>query len=98
GKDEPVEACLRRALDVARRHGSRVLELRAAVGLARHLRDRGRPGEARTLLDEAHAWFAGAPPAAPHIVAARRLLAELAPASGPQADSKLNPNLSPLPI
>ena len=72
-----AEACLRRALDVAHAQGARLLELRAAVALARHCRERGRTAEARALLTAAHAWFVNRRPAAPEIVAAHRLLAEL---------------------
>ena len=81
GDDAAVEACLRRAVDVARRQGARVLELRAALGLARHWRERGRAAEARPVLAAAHDWFANVPLAVPHVVAARRLLDELGPAS-----------------
>jgi adenylate cyclase len=45
-----AEACFRRALDVARGQGAKSLELRAALSLARLLRDRGRPAEGRRLL------------------------------------------------
>src|SRR5262249_35647598 len=45
-----AEACFRRALDVARRQGAKSLELRAALSLARLLRDRGRPAEGHRLL------------------------------------------------
>jgi adenylate cyclase len=72
-----AEECLRRALDVARAQGARLVELRAAVALARHCRERGRSAEARALLTAAHAWFAERRPAAPEAVAAHRLLAEL---------------------
>jgi tetratricopeptide (TPR) repeat protein len=75
--DESAEDCLRRALDVARSQGSRMLELRAAVALARRWRERGRPAEARALVAETHACFAEAPPLVPDIRSARRLLAEL---------------------
>jgi DNA-binding winged helix-turn-helix (wHTH) protein/tetratricopeptide (TPR) repeat protein len=71
------EACLRRALDVAHAQGARLLELRAAMALARHCRGRGRTAEARALLTAAHAWFANRPPATPEIAAAHQLLAEL---------------------
>jgi predicted ATPase len=72
-----AEACLRRALDVAHAQGARLLELRAAVALARHCRERGRAEDARALLTAVHAWFVNRRPAAPEIVAARQLLAEL---------------------
>jgi tetratricopeptide (TPR) repeat protein len=74
--EKDVEDWLRRALDVARRQGARVLELRAAVALGRHWRQRGRVAEARTLVADAHAPFADGPAAIPDIAAARRLLAE----------------------
>jgi DNA-binding winged helix-turn-helix (wHTH) protein/tetratricopeptide (TPR) repeat protein len=77
GGADAAEACLRRALDVAHAQGARLLELRAAVAFARHCRDRRRTAEARELLTAAHAWFANRRPAAPEIVAAHRLLAEL---------------------
>lgn len=72
-----AEDCLRRALDVARAQGARLLELRAAAALAAHCRERGDIAEARDVLTAAHAWFATRPPAMPDIENARRLLAEL---------------------
>lgn len=72
-----AEECLRRALDVARRQGARLVELRAAVVLARHCRKVGRPAEARALLVAAHAPFADARPIAPEIAVTRRLLDDL---------------------
>jgi DNA-binding winged helix-turn-helix (wHTH) protein/tetratricopeptide (TPR) repeat protein len=71
------EVCLRRALDVAHAQGARLLELRAAVALARHCRGRGRSAEATALLTAAHAWFVHRQPATLEIAAARQLLAEL---------------------
>jgi predicted ATPase len=52
-----AEACFRRALDVARRQGAKSLELRAALGLARLLRDRGRSAEGHRLLGVTFGWF-----------------------------------------
>jgi predicted ATPase len=52
-----AEACFRRALDVTRRQGAKSLELRAALSLARLLRDSGQPAEGRVLLAETLAWF-----------------------------------------
>jgi DNA-binding winged helix-turn-helix (wHTH) protein/predicted ATPase len=72
-----AEACLRRALGVARAQGARLVELRAAVALARHCRERGRAADAREPLAGAYAWFARRSPAALEIAAAERLLAEL---------------------
>jgi len=74
--EEEIEQLLRRALDVARRQGARVLELRAAVTLARQWRQRGRVGDARSLVAAAHAPFVDEPATIPDIAAARRLLAE----------------------
>jgi DNA-binding winged helix-turn-helix (wHTH) protein/tetratricopeptide (TPR) repeat protein len=73
---ETAESCLLRALAVAAEQGASLVELRAAVVLARHYRSRGRAGEGRALVEAAHACFAGAHPGAPEIVAARRLLGE----------------------
>jgi DNA-binding winged helix-turn-helix (wHTH) protein/tetratricopeptide (TPR) repeat protein len=47
---ELVEPSFRRALELARRQGAKSLELRAAVSLARLLRERGAPSEALELL------------------------------------------------
>jgi hypothetical protein len=62
---------------VARAQGARLLELRAAIALARHWRNGGRVAEARSLLDAAHAGFAALGPVVPEIPAARELLDEL---------------------
>jgi predicted ATPase len=51
------EGWLRQALEAARAGGARSLELRSALSLARLLRDRGRPGEAREILAPVLAWF-----------------------------------------
>jgi predicted ATPase len=52
-----VEVCFRMALDVAREQGTRGFELRAAVSLARLLRDQGCCQEARDLLAPIYGWF-----------------------------------------
>jgi adenylate cyclase len=52
-----AEACFRRALDVACRQGAKSLELRAALSLARLLRDCGQPAEGRRLLVATLSWF-----------------------------------------
>jgi transcriptional regulator with AAA-type ATPase domain/predicted ATPase len=56
GADE-VEACYRRALEIARRQGARAWALRAATSLARLWQDGGRPDEARALMAEVHGGF-----------------------------------------
>ena len=45
-----AERCLLTAIDVARRQGARLFELRPTVSLARLLRDLNRRDEARTML------------------------------------------------
>jgi tetratricopeptide (TPR) repeat protein len=72
-----VETCLRRALDVARAQGARLLELRASMALARQYGARGRTDEARAILGAGFAWFADRRAAAPDVAAARRLLTTL---------------------
>ena len=52
-----VEVCFRTALAVAREQGTRGFELRAALSLARLLRDQGRRHEARDLLAPIYGWF-----------------------------------------
>jgi predicted ATPase len=52
-----AEACFGRALDVARRQGARMFELRAATALARLWRGQGRNVEARDLLTPVYGWF-----------------------------------------
>jgi class 3 adenylate cyclase/predicted ATPase len=54
---EEAEACLRRALEVARRQQARSLELRAATALARLWDGRGRRQAARRLLGPTYQWF-----------------------------------------
>ncbi len=57
GNQAQPECCLRTAIDVARRQGARLFELRATVSLARLLRDTDRRDEARTMLAEIYNWF-----------------------------------------
>jgi predicted ATPase len=52
-----VEECFRAALDVSRRQGARMFELRAATSLARLWRDQGNGVEARNLLAPVYGWF-----------------------------------------
>src|SRR5262249_24917156 len=55
GLAEP-ERCFRHAFDVASRRGAKSLELRAALSLARLLRDRGQPAEGQRLLESTFGW------------------------------------------
>jgi len=57
GNEVEAESCLRRSLDLARVRGAKALELRAAVSLARLLRQLGRVAEGWELLAECYAWF-----------------------------------------
>ena len=52
-----VEACLRQAIDVARRQQAKSLELRATVSLCRLLQQQGRGEEGRQMLAEIYGWF-----------------------------------------
>ena len=55
--DGTVERCFERALMRARDEGTKSLELRAALSLARLYYNRGRNKEARDLLAPVYAWF-----------------------------------------
>jgi adenylate cyclase len=52
-----AEQCFRRAIEIARRHSAKTVELRAATGLARLLAKQGRRDEARTMLAKIYNWF-----------------------------------------
>jgi tetratricopeptide (TPR) repeat protein len=76
---DPVaaEAAYRDAIDIARGFEARSDELRATTGLARLLRDTGRPEEAREMLSEIYEWFTEGHEL-PYLVEAKDLLEELA--------------------
>jgi tetratricopeptide (TPR) repeat protein len=57
GEETAAEASYRQAIDIARRHGARWLELRAAGRYANFLVSLGRTDEARTLLTLLVEWF-----------------------------------------
>ena len=57
GLTHDVEECFSQALKVAQAHGARLLELRAAMSLARLWRDQGKPAQARDLLAPVYGWF-----------------------------------------
>jgi predicted ATPase len=57
GKVAAAEAQFTKAIDIARRQGAKLWELRAATGLARLWRDQGRCMEARDLLAPVYGWF-----------------------------------------
>jgi len=52
-----AEAYFQRALTVARKQQAKSLELRAALSMARLLRDQGKRDEARDLLAPVYNWF-----------------------------------------
>jgi len=52
-----AERCLGTAIDVARRQGARLYELRATVSLVRQLRSQGKNEEARRMLADIYNWF-----------------------------------------
>ena len=52
-----AEACLCRALEIARRQSAKSLELRAAVSLSRLRQTQGRQEEARSMLTQICGWF-----------------------------------------
>ena len=54
---EKAETCFKRALTVARMQQAKSLELRAAISMARLLRDRNRQPAARNLLLPLYNWF-----------------------------------------
>jgi DNA-binding winged helix-turn-helix (wHTH) protein/tetratricopeptide (TPR) repeat protein len=74
GTASAAEASLLRALTAARAQGARLLELRAAVALARHAQRRRCTVDAHAILTEAHGHFADVRTVTPDIVAARALL------------------------
>ncbi|MDJ0849276.1 MAG: tetratricopeptide repeat protein, partial [Myxococcota bacterium] len=57
GEPEEGLCCLRRAHEISRRQGARLLELRAVLSLARVLRAQGRPEEARALVQPVYHGF-----------------------------------------
>jgi adenylate cyclase len=52
-----AESCFRRAVEISRQQQAKSFELRAAVSLARLLRQQGKGEEARTILKEIYGWF-----------------------------------------
>jgi predicted ATPase len=52
-----AQSYFERALAVARQQQAKSWELRAAISMARLLRDQGKPGEARELLAPVYGWF-----------------------------------------
>jgi predicted ATPase len=57
GHLQAAEELYRKALGIAAQQESKLWELRAAVSLARRLRDQGRHAEGRDLLGPVYSWF-----------------------------------------
>jgi len=57
GAEAEAEACLHRAIVIARQQDAKLWELRAATSLARLWRDRGKRSEAHNLLAPVYGWF-----------------------------------------
>jgi predicted ATPase len=57
GQIELAETDFREAIGLAQKMSARAWELRAAMSLARLLRDTGRRDEARSMLAEIYNWF-----------------------------------------
>ena len=57
GSMAEAEACLQRALDIARSQSAKSWELRAATSMARLWQQQGKRDEARALLQSVYGWF-----------------------------------------
>ena len=71
-----MEACFRKAIEIAQPQSATWWELRASVSLARLLRDTGRRDEARAMLAETYSWFSEGCDTV-DLIEAKRLLDEL---------------------
>jgi predicted ATPase len=56
-RESEIEACLGKAIEIARRQAAKAFELRAALSLARLRREQGRIAEARQMLSGIYGWF-----------------------------------------
>lgn len=52
-----IEACLLKALEIARQQQAKLFELRAAMSLCKYWRQAGKAAEGRALLIEVYTWF-----------------------------------------
>ncbi len=55
--EEAAYICFRQAIAIAGELGAKSLELRAALSLARYWQQKGKPKEARELLEPIYSWF-----------------------------------------
>jgi predicted ATPase/class 3 adenylate cyclase len=84
GRRGEAEACMLRALTIARRQQARWWELRAATSLAQLWHAEGKRAEAYSLLEPVYRWFVEGFDTA-DLQAAKALLDALADLSGPRA-------------
>lgn len=73
---ESAEECFCQAIEVARRQGAKLWELRTAVSLGRLWKKQGKHEEARQMLSETYGWFTEGFDT-PDLQEARALLEEL---------------------
>jgi predicted ATPase len=57
GQSSDVEVCFEQALKIAQAQGARLLELRAAMSMARLWRNQGKVRQAHELLASVYGWF-----------------------------------------
>jgi hypothetical protein len=57
GNDQAAEISLRHAIEIARCQQAKMLELRAAIALARRMLGQGRAEEGQALLRPIYEWF-----------------------------------------
>ncbi|MBK5263932.1 MAG: AAA family ATPase, partial [Alphaproteobacteria bacterium] len=55
--EKEAESCFDQALAISRRQGAKILELRAAVSMARLWQQQGKHDQARRMLGKIHKWF-----------------------------------------
>jgi predicted ATPase len=57
GEISGAEACLNKAIEIARKQSAKSLELRAAMSLSRLWSEQGKKAKAKKLLAEVYNWF-----------------------------------------
>ncbi len=72
-----AEGCFKQAIEIAQLQNVKLLELRAAVSLARLWQDQGKDGEARDILVPVFEWFTEGFDT-PDLIEAKKVLAQLA--------------------
>ena len=72
-----AEGCFKQDIEIAQLQNAKLLELRAAVSLARLWQDQGKDGEARDILVPVFEWFTEGFDT-PDLIVAKKVLAQLA--------------------